>query len=54
VFECDLYAHIASAGGNRNAKECRYLRVKLCLPVAPVLPVTQNEKFGTFSFDEQR
>ena len=27
--------------------------LRLCLPAAPVLPITRNEKFGTSSFYEQ-
>jgi hypothetical protein len=28
--------------------------LRLCLPAAPVLPIGDNEKFGTFSFYGQR
>jgi hypothetical protein len=32
-------AQIAAVGGNRDLKKPRFLRLKLCLPAAPVLPI---------------
>jgi hypothetical protein len=37
--------------GEESGRICRIVCV--CLPAAPVLPIIQNKKCGTFSFYEQ-